>query len=68
MFSQVSVCPQGGLSRSLSGGGGSVKRGSLSRGVSGREGVSVRERPPEDRDTPMVTSGQYASYWDAFFL
>ena len=90
MFSQVFVCPQGGLcpggslsmeslsrgslsreslSRGLClGGGGSVSRGvsvlvqgSLSRGSVSRR-VSVRET------SCMVTSGQYAPYWNAFLL
>ena len=44
----------GGLSRSLSGEGVLVRGGSLSGGVSGPEGVSVRERPPAERDPPTV--------------
>ena len=71
MFSQVSVCPQGGLDLCP---GGSLSGGSLSRGglcaggVSGQGrslsgGSLVMETPPR-----TVTSGRYASYWNAFLF
>ena len=48
----------------------SLSRGSLSRGisvqgVSVQRGVSVRETLP---DTRVVTSGRYASYWNALLF
>ena len=55
---------RGSLSRRVSvqsGGGGICPEGSLSRGsLSGR---SPRQKPP-----CTVTSGRYASYWNAFLL
>ena len=76
MFSQVSVCPQGGLDLCPGGSrsGGSLSRGglyaggSVCRGVSGQGrslsgGSLVMETPPR-----TVTSGRYASYWNAFLF
>ena len=67
MFSQVFVCPQGGgegLCPSMH--HRSHDQGGL---CPGREvsvlGVSVREIPPPPR---TVTSGRYASYWNALLL
>ena len=89
MFSQVFVCPQGGVSVSVRGclhpgglcpGGGLCPWGSLSRGVSVQEGlclvgslsrvggVSVRETPLNRNLLRTVTSGRYASYWNAFLF
>ena len=78
MSSQVSVCPRG--SQSLSGGlcpgisvqrGVSLSRGSLSWGIS-VQGNPPGQRPPRQRppqtETRTVTSGWYASYWNAFLL
>ena len=59
MFLQVSVC-LGGVSVSVQG-------GSLSRGVSVQRGLcprgSLLQTPPR-----TVTSGRYASYWNAFLF
>ena len=54
MFTQVFVCPRGGV-------GGLCPGESLSRGVS-VQGVLCQGDPP------TVKGGQYASYWDAFLL
>ena len=69
MFSQVSVCPQGGVSVQ----GGLCPGGSLFRGVSlqGRS-LSGRGLCPGgglcQGDPHTVTYGQYASYWNAFLF
>ena len=72
MFSQVSVCTRGGgVSVSVRGvsvsvlGGVSV-RGGLCLGGVCLEGVSVQGGL--SRRPPMVMSGQYASYWNAFLF
>ena len=64
---QGGLCPGGSLSRggSVQGGlcpGGALSRGVSVQGVSLSRGVSVRETPR------TVTSGWYASYWNAFLL
>ena len=84
MFSQVSVCPWGGVSVSVQGVGVSVPRGSLSSGVSVQgdlfpgglcpggflsgRGSLSEEGSLSWRPPGTVMSGQYASYWNAFLL
>ena len=61
------LCPGGLCLRGVSVWGGSLFGGSLSGGSLSRGRVSVREIPRTE--TPRtVTSGRYASYWNAFLL
>ena len=74
MFSQVFVCPQGRVFvQGVSVQGVSVKGVSVQEGLC--PGVSVRGSlsgglcpggSPSGRTPVMVTSGRYASYWNAF--
>ena len=68
MFSQVSVCPQGGL---CPGGGVPVQGGlCLGRSLSGRplSGGSLSRGDLCQADPRTVTCGRYASYWNAFLF
>ena len=66
MFLHLSVIlfTGGSLSREVSVQGGSLSRGVLCQGGVSVQGVSVRETPPHIQ----WTSGQYASYWNAFLF
>ena len=63
---QGGLCPEGGLCP-----GGSLPDGSLSRGGGQGDlcpGGSLSGRGLCHGDPPMVTSGRYASYWNAFLF
>ena len=68
MFSQVIICPQGGVSvQGVSVEGESLSRGSLCPGGLCPGGVSVQGDLCLG-DPPIVKSGWYASYWNVFLF